>query len=321
MSSSTITDSFPNDTLTLLPTDRNPSAKDIRLLRKEILANALSIPSQRGGGQLGHAAVCMLLGDYNALPAATAAWVDPVHPGVAPLIPAQATAAQISEINRQFKSDTDEFTTYKATEAALHKCVLAAVPNCCMAILEDELFGYANVSPRDILTHLIVTHSVVTQDDLTDNTNTMKTDWDPATPLETLWTQLRKAQLFAANHDAISDNTLMRTALELLEKSGVFTDTLKDWRKRAPVTQTLANLKLDFTTADRERLRPLTSRTAGYANAAVSLGKSKPPPVFANSQKEKPGSHRLLLLLDPRTRHQQRPHQSDLSHPCPELVS
>ena len=49
----------------------------------------------------------------------------------------------------------------------------------------------------------------------------------------------------------------------------MFIDALKDWRKRLPAAQTLAQLKIDFNAADKEWHRTITSRDAGYANAAI----------------------------------------------------
>ena len=230
----------------------------------------MAIPSMRGGGALGHAALCMLAGDYNNLPAGAGInWADPAHPGPAPVVPLAATAAQITEINRQYKANDDEYKLFKATEAALRKCLITAIPATYIDILEDELFGFSNVQPRDLVAHMTIQYAQVTQDDLTENIKTLNESWDPQEPIEKLWTQLRRCQLFAANFDPISDNTLVRSAIANLEASGVFMDALKDWRKRTVLTQTLANLKTDFNSADKERRRLTTSREAGYANAAV----------------------------------------------------
>jgi hypothetical protein len=261
-----IAKSFTNPVLTPLPTDRNPSAMDIRNLKQELVANALTIASTRGGGSLGHTALCLTPDAYLLLPgAAGIAWVDPVHPGQSPVLPAVPTAAQITEANRVHKLQEEEYARFKDTEAALRKCLLDAVPSHCIDTLKDELFGYAAVTPRAILQLLITSYALVTTDDLISNTKQMATPWDPSTPLTTLWQQLRTAQLFAAGHDPISDATLKAAALVNLEQSGVFLDALKDFRKRAQATQTYANLQLDFTHADKERLRNTTSRDAGFA--------------------------------------------------------
>ena len=224
---STITASFPHPDLTPLPTDRAPSAIQIRKLTKELLANALTIPSTRGGGTLGHTALCLSAAAFVALPAAAGiAWVDPVHPGANPVLPAAPTGPQITEAHRIHKQREDEFLHFKQTEAALRNCILAAVPPHCIDTLDDELFGFSAVTPRDLLELLTTNYALVTQDDLIANQASLDTPWDPATPLTTLWTQLRKAQTFAAAHDPISNDSLMRSALKNLEASGVFIEAL-----------------------------------------------------------------------------------------------
>jgi hypothetical protein len=258
-----MTSFFPHAELTPLPSDRNPSALDIRLLKKELLANALTVPSTRGGGALGHTALCLEPAAYLLLPNA-AAWIDPVHPGGTPVLPNNPTAFQIAEGNRVHKFLEEEYQHFKQTEAALRNCIIQATPSHCIDSLDDELFGFSMVTPRELLAHLTTAYAQVTQDDLIANQTSMDTPWDPSTPLTTLWTQLRKAQLFAAAHDAISDDTLMRSALKNLEKSGVFLDALKDWRKKALANQTYATLKTDFTMADKERLRTVTTKDLGF---------------------------------------------------------
>lgn len=262
----TVTNAFPHPVLTPLPTDRTPTAAQIRTLKKELLANALSVPSTRGGGALGHTGVCLSNADYILLPAAAGtAWIDPTHPGANPILGAAPTGPQITEANRVHKQAEEQYFHFKQTEAAIRNCILTAVPSHYIDTLKDELFGFSTVAPRTILAHLMTAYATVTQDDLIANQMTMETPWDTETPLSTLWTQLRKAQLFAANHDAISDNTLMRAALKNLENSGVFLDALKDWRKKAAAQQTYDNLKTDLTQAEKERLRTSTSKSQGFA--------------------------------------------------------
>jgi hypothetical protein len=71
----------------------------------------------------------------------------------------------------------------------------------------------------------------------------------------------------------------MLAAVANLQKSGVFTDALRDWRKRTIATQTLANLKLDFNNADKERRRELSSKGAGYAGAVIEEKPKAPPTI------------------------------------------
>ena len=203
---------------------------------------------------------------HAALPNA-APWVDPPQPGPAPVIAVGATAAQIvTEANRQYKTDCEEFTLFKSTEAAIRRCLIKAIPATYIDILADDVFEYAMVEPRAIIAHMQASYGVITQDDLIENLAQLKRQWDPTQPLEDLWKQLRRCQLFAAGHNAITDATLVLEATVNLKKSGVFQEALKEWRKRLPATQTLAQLKLDFNGSKTESIK---------ANSA-SIGKQAP---------------------------------------------
>jgi hypothetical protein len=199
-------DLFPYSELTLLPTaDRKPNLQGIRLLQRQINANAMAIPSSRGGGAHGHLALCMSPPDYLAL--TNVAWQAPVHPGQAPVIPNGATGPQITEINRQYKANMEEFTLLKSTEAALRKCLINTTPATYIDILANEIFEYANVTPAAIIEHMQTTYGQVTLDDLAANMEDLKRSWHPDQPLEDLWKQLRRCQAFALPHDPISDAT------------------------------------------------------------------------------------------------------------------
>ena len=47
--------------------------------------------------------------------------------------------------------------------------------------------------------------------------------------LEALFTQLDVGHKFAAHHDAISDKTILRMAIENIQKSGMLDIALRDW--------------------------------------------------------------------------------------------
>ena len=52
--------------------------------------------------------------------------------------------------------------------------------------------------PLEILTHLWTTYGEVGENDLKPNEKRMKTQWNPPTPIETLFKQLEEGQAFAA---------------------------------------------------------------------------------------------------------------------------
>jgi hypothetical protein len=270
---------FPHQELTPLAITDKPTNASLRPLRKELNANAMSIPSVRGGGAHGHLSLTMPAAAYTALTGAV--FVTPVHPGPAPIHVLGATQAQITETNRQYSANLKEFSTYIAVEANLKKLLIQAVPNVFIDELNNELFGYANTTTLALLTHLTTTYGTITSDDLNSNLDDLSRTWTSTQPLEDLWKQIRHCRLFAEDHDPISEAMAVRSAVQNLENSGVFIDAIKDWRKRPEAEHTFALLKEHFNTADRERLRLLTSSSAGYlaqALAATEIVADPAPP-------------------------------------------
>lgn len=72
---------LPHDPLTPLDPNRPPSARTLRILRKELYANAAAVPSTRGGGAFGHLGMIMPTQDYEAISGGVA-FVDPTVPTV-----------------------------------------------------------------------------------------------------------------------------------------------------------------------------------------------------------------------------------------------
>jgi hypothetical protein len=84
---------FPHPELT--PILGEPTTTSLRLLQKELYANARQIFSMRGGGNNGH--LCLLLTDVAYLACTNVAFAIPVHPGNAPVHAANATGVQIAK--------------------------------------------------------------------------------------------------------------------------------------------------------------------------------------------------------------------------------
>lgn len=271
-----VTNNFPHVVLTSLPNER-PTRLSLRLLQMEVNSNAVSVPSNRGNGALGHLAIVVSDATYQVA-SSNIPFIAPPHPGAAPNHNVQPTSGPIiAEINRQFIADLAEYRTYYNTEAAIKQQIIAAVPSTFINEVRDDMLGFATVSVLKILTHLHTTYGALTTDDLDTNMSNLHKDWNPTQPLEDLFEQIRKCREFAKATDPISESTAVRAIISNLEKTGLFTDAIRDWRKRPTVDHTLLNLKLDFTEADRERQRKQTTSKAGYHTSAAAITKHTPP--------------------------------------------
>jgi hypothetical protein len=240
-----------------------------------LYANALAIHSTRGGGANGHLALLMPPATYllrSGIP-----FVPPIHPGNAPIHVPNATGNQITEGNRQYKQDLYDFQTYSNLKTTLKQQLIAAVNEDFLRILEDPDFGFTDVLPLTMLEHLKTTYGTISRDDIEANRNKLSMDINADDPIEVLWIRLQEIQRYAnAANEPITNDTVIRLTLPVFEKTGVFGTVTEKWRDRPDADWTFANFKAHFEKGNKERLRKLTAKAAGYhgAHAAITSGNS-----------------------------------------------
>jgi len=267
--SSATTLMFPHPTLT--PLVGKPTNSTLKKLKKQIYANARAVHSTRGGGTNGHLACVMTTQSY--FQRANVVFEVPTHPGDKPMHTVGMTGNQITETNRQYAHDLSEFRIYTNTAEALKKQILKAIPDTYITILEDDEFGYADVTSTDMLVHLNRSYGEITADDIENNRDTLSADWNVDTPIEDLWGRIQEAQRFSRDAGAgeeINDATVIRLTLGVFERTGLFDTIVEKWRDKPQAQWTIDNFKLHFEAGNKERARKLTARAAGYhgANAA-----------------------------------------------------
>jgi hypothetical protein len=115
-----ITDGFPHPTV--MPITGVPTYESIAELNLQLNANAASVQSNLGDGLLGLLFLAISVAKYNTLSAV--AFIAPVNPGTAAVIPAGATTAQISIRQRMHRDHLTLFCEYLATDKALKQQVI-----------------------------------------------------------------------------------------------------------------------------------------------------------------------------------------------------
>jgi hypothetical protein len=231
-SDSTFANGFPHAKLTEVSADVLPTFSTLKILHKEINANAISVPSILGGGHHGHLALVIPPAAYLLLQGALA-FIAPIAPGAQANHAPLATQAQIVAANRLYDQSVITFSDYSKTTRHLKQQILDAVPDIYTDELADEEFGYANVTALELLTHLDTTYGAITADDLDKNMRDLQRQWNPDSPMEDLWKQVRICRELATQAlDPISEPTTIRAILANLENSGVFAEAVRDWRKK-----------------------------------------------------------------------------------------
>ena len=213
--------SYPHPTLTKVL--GRPTNVTLKLLQQEINTNAMSIVTNRGGGNHGHLALVIPATEYTIQAGVGNYFLTLTNPGNTPTHAPNATGPQITEINRQFKVDVKEFQHHNKVKNELKQQIIEAVDDKYINTLSDNLFGYANITVLTILQHLKTTYGAITPDDLAKNDKELQREWDPQTEIEDLWTHQEDCQQYAAaGTNPITQLTVIIKTLQLIENTGIF---------------------------------------------------------------------------------------------------
>jgi hypothetical protein len=193
--SSTPSNTFPHPVLT--PILGTPTYASLLTIHAEINANACSIKTHGGGGNLGHLALCIPSATYLAMPG-TAAFQIPLHPGDDPVIAISSTAAQITEINRVYTNQMTAYQLYHTAENNLKQCLIAAVPKTSLTALHHITLQYAAVTTLDILAHLDTRYGKFDMAASAANKTKLQEPWNPNSPIDEMWTNIHECRQIAA---------------------------------------------------------------------------------------------------------------------------
>ena len=118
-----IVDGFPFPTIP--PIVGTPTYNTISEVNLKLNSNSTSVQSNLGCGNLGLLQLTVSSAVYNTLLSTT--FIVPVNPGSVPIIPANSTGAQITELRYAFNTSSALFNEYDRTDKALRKVLLSTV--------------------------------------------------------------------------------------------------------------------------------------------------------------------------------------------------
>jgi hypothetical protein len=130
-----------------------PMANDLTQLEKELIAIAAAIPTSLGGGNHGHAGIILDNAKYQLMTKGIQ-FIAPQNPGVYPAnIAGNAANAVRSSEEALHKALVREFEIYCGVEQALKDIILKAVENNNLLEIKDEILGYLNQTPKQMIQH------------------------------------------------------------------------------------------------------------------------------------------------------------------------
>jgi hypothetical protein len=248
-----------------------PTFEDLKVIRRLLNTNYMSVASYEGGGRHGHLRIIMINEEYFAV--AVDVFPVPKNPGPSAAVVAGMTAAIIAETTRLHKEATQVYRTYHNVDQAIKKLIIESFDDAYLNALSDDIVGYANCTSLELPTHLLTYYAMIAPTELTQNYERLNAPYDPNQPIETLFQQIQDARAFAvAGGQPYGAAMIVNVAYTLVFNTGLFPDACRAWQSRAIAGKTWAQCKLDFATAHREfRLTNQTAQQSGFHSANMMI--------------------------------------------------
>lgn len=273
---------FPHTTVP--PILGQPSYETITNVLRLLNSNAASVQSELGGGQLGHLGLTVSPAVYATLSADP--FVVPPNPGPTGTVPAHATAPQITETHRAHQELLRIWRKANNVDMAIKHQLIAAVEPMFLRAIMHRHTGFASVTTRALIVHLMTSYGQITPTELAANDIRYRAAYDPSQPIELLFGQIEDAMDYAdAGGSPYSAAQVITNAYALVFNTGMMPESCREWRRRTEAEKTWGNFKLAFAEAHQDlRQVQATTQGAGYhgANAAMESFAHETADAFAN---------------------------------------
>jgi hypothetical protein len=261
----------PEDMPKIATSTQEPTRKSLKAFQECIQDQAMAITST--DPTLGFLGLVIPDNRYITLSENQNSFVQPPDPGPTPPNPEGLTAFQITENVRQYGVAREERKTFCEFQIILVSMITNNCPDKYLTALKDPITKFRRCTPLQILQHLWAEYGTISSQDLTANYTAMTAKWNPPTPIEDLFLQLRDGQEFATDgNESISDSQLLRLCYDNVNSTGLFNDALKIWRAKPQANKTYPLFCTYMTAEHEDRMKnQLTSSGAGYSANNVSV--------------------------------------------------
>jgi hypothetical protein len=131
-----------------------PTNQVLTTLEKELIAILANIPTTLGGENHGHAGIIVEPARYLLMTGGVA-FANPANPETYPAnVPENAMAAVKARAEAEHKEFVREYKTFQGVVQATKDIILEAINHEYSLEIEDEILGFLNQMPTDMLTHL-----------------------------------------------------------------------------------------------------------------------------------------------------------------------
>jgi hypothetical protein len=221
---------FPHSSL--LKVAGEPTFEDLKVIRRLLNTNAMSVASYQGGGRHGNLRIIMTNEEYFTI--AVDVFPVPNNPGPSAAAVAGMTAKVIAETTRLHKEEKKVYRTYHNVDQAIKKLVIESFDDAYLNALSDEIVGYGNCTSLQLLTHLLTYYAMIAPTELTQIYERLNAPYDPNQPIQMLFQQIQDARAFVvAGGQPYGAAMIFNVAYTLVFNMGFFPDACRAWQSRA----------------------------------------------------------------------------------------
>ena len=257
---------FIHQTLTKIQGE--PDYATLKILKKELKANASRVTSDLGGGGHGHLGLVLTAHEYAMISAVI--YARPVHPGPVVIPPGTTNheATRLTQIN------TEAIRVYRET-VELEKTLINLT---CTAI--DETYYKERINPHTstvteplsvFLTWLFTNYGDIDHDTIKEEEKRVsEITYDLQSPITDIFEPIQELeQLAIAGNRPYTQAQLVDMGVAIISNTHDFETALINWHSLPPLNQTWTAFKAAFTTARKflRKVRGKTMRSAGFHQA------------------------------------------------------
>jgi hypothetical protein len=151
----------------LLKVTGEPTLKDLKVIRRILNNNTMSVASYKGGGRHGDLGIIMTNKEYFAI--AVDIFPAPNNPGPSAAVVAGMKASVIAEMTQLHREATQVYRTYHNVDQDIRKLIIESFDDVYLNALSDEIVGYTNCTSLQLLTHLLTYYAMNAPTELTQN--------------------------------------------------------------------------------------------------------------------------------------------------------
>ena len=247
----------------------NPTFLDLQILKKQVKANAASVPSTLGGGNNGHLGLVSDATTYARV--SDTAYIRPTLPPALEAPPQGTTGPQIAERQRLHNLQVAMFHEANHIKRTILNQIQEACDETTLNARVNDDTGMLMGTAVEILQYLFDTYGNITDQKIAEERQrVMQHKYVHDDPIANVFSAITTYANMAEGHGTPETNEqLISIGKIIMTNARIFADAVKKWNRLDPTDQTWARFKTHFTTAQVEykKVRPVdTSDSFGYSN-------------------------------------------------------